>query len=267
MQSFILGLVQGITEFLPISSSAHLIVVPKFVDWPDQGLLFDISVHVGTLAAVMLYFHKEVLQLFKGLGNVLCRRFETVEAKLFLMLLLSTIPLILIAPFIKGLIENYARSFMVIGFTSIFFGLLLWWADKKEQGAFTSLEKLTSKSAIFFGLFQALAMVPGTSRSGICMTAGRMLGFDRETASRYAMLMAMPVIFLIGANALVSDFDGGLNLQENLNEILVGVSVSFVSALLAIHGLMKFVNRIGFMPFVVYRIVLGAVLLFLAFTA
>lgn len=277
--AFILGVVQGITEFLPISSSAHLILVPKFVHWPDQGLLFDISVHVGTLLAVMIYFYRDVLTLIQGKIDVLRGRFHTVQAKLFMVLVVSTIPLVLVAPFIKDYIEVYARSYAVIGFTSIFFGLLLWRADRTgEKGCSSCISQndtpvdapktvadMTLKQALFFGLFQAVAMIPGTSRSGICMTAGRFMGFSREDSSRYAMLMAMPVILMIGAYSLMSDFEGGMNLADNAQEIAVGALVSFVSAMLAIHLLMKFVNRIGFMPFVIYRVLLGVVLLYLTF--
>lgn len=271
--AFVLGLVQGITEFLPISSSAHLILVPKFVSWPDQGLLFDISVHVGTLLAVMLYFYKDVLTLFRGKVDVLRGRFQTAEAHLFIALVVSTIPLVIIAPFIKDYIEVYARSYAVIAFTSIFFGLLLWRADKgrclvKPDISWSGekeMTEITVKKALVFGLFQAIAMVPGTSRSGICMTAGRLLGFSREASSRYAMLMAMPVILMIGAYSLLSDFESGVNLAENAQEIAVGAAVSFVSAILAIHLLMKFVNKVGFLPFVIYRVALGCVLLFLIF--
>ena len=264
VQPFVLGLVQGVTEFLPISSSAHLILTPKFFGWQDQGLLFDISVHVGTLAAVLLYFRSEVMTLALGKWHVVTGRMTTVPARLFLMLVASTIPLILIAPFMKDIVELYARSFTVIGFTSIVFGLLLWWADKKSE-KWHSVGDIRTKQAWIFGFYQVLAMVPGTSRSGICMTAGRLMGFDRKTASRYAMLMAMPVIFLIGGYSLVSDFHSGFNFQENAEAIALGAGVSFVSALAAIHLLMTFVERIGFLPFVVYRVLLGLFLLLLAY--
>jgi len=265
LQIIVLGIVQGITEFLPISSSGHLILLPSIVEWPDQGLLFDIAVHVGTLAAVMLYFHKEVWQMILGVLDMLRLRFQTDAAHLTAMIAVSTIPLVLVAPVVKSFVETGLRSVVVIAVTSILFGLILWYADitakKCMDDKSKSLRKMRFKDAFIFGLFQTLALIPGTSRSGSCMTAGRFLGFSRSDSSRYAMLMAMPVILMMGGYSFISDFEAGLSLQDNMDEILLGAGISFTCALLAIHGLMKFVEKVGFLPFVIYRVLLGLLLL------
>jgi undecaprenyl-diphosphatase len=263
LQIIILGIVQGITEFLPVSSSAHLVLVPTFTQWADQGLAFDIAVHIGTLAAVMLYFRKETYRLLKGTLDAVLRK-GTEDAWLFWMLVFATLPLIAVAPFAKDLIETIARNIQVIGITSIVFGILLWFADKQPHPAHTEIQKeMTYKKAFIIGLFQVFALIPGTSRSGITMTAGRFLGFNRIESSKFSMLMAMPVIAMIGMFSLISDFNG-MDWQNNSSELLGGILCSFIAALLAIHGLMKLIEKISFTPFVIYRIGLGIFLLWVA---
>lgn len=265
LQILTLSIVQGITEFLPISSSAHLVLVPMFTEWNDQGFLFDIGVHVGTLFAVMLYFRVEVKSLFFGFYQLLKGRAESAEAKLMLMLIVSTIPLVLVGPFVKDWVSTFARSLHVIAVTSIVYGILLYVADKRVQKCANKEKAITVKNAIVFGLFQALAVIPGTSRSGICMTAGRLLGFTRVAASRYAMLMSIPVILLIGSySGLGYILEPKGDMGKPL-ELLLGVLLSFMAAYASIHLLMKFVERVGFLPFVVYRLALGFVLLMILY--
>ncbi len=310
MHAVILAIVQGITEFLPISSSAHLILVPLISGWEDQGVVFDVALHFGTLLAVMVYFRHEVATLCRGKYDVVTLNFKTEDARLLLLLAASTVPIVLIAPFAKDFLEDGARSYMVLGVTSIVFGLLLWVADKQYIRRWVSfsglmgwlertwpkgrllrlyrflaamlfkeahreilgkklqdkhgVENINFTHAMVFGFFQVLAIIPGTSRSGICMTAGRMLGFDRETTNRYAMLMAIPVIVLAVGYTLIADFDVAYNWQNNWDTLLVGVGLSFFFALLAIHFLMHYVVRNGFLVFVVYRIFLGTLLMTLA---
>ena len=260
VQVLALSIIQGITEFLPISSSGHLVILPKLVNWPEQGLLFDTALHVGTLLAVMIYFRKQVLTMILGLFDTL--KFKlTDNSRLFLMLSLSTLPLVIVGPFILHDVEVYARSLMVIGVTSIVYGLLLYYADVKmgEQN-----RPLTWKDAFIFGLFQVLASVPGTSRSGICMTAGRFLKLSRTESARYSMLMSIPVILMVGAYGFIGDFNDAINWHTAYKEMLLGIVFSFISALLCIHLLMKWVEKIGFLPFVVYRVLLGVILIYLA---
>ena len=262
-QLITLSIIQGITEFLPISSSGHLVILPHLAQWEDQGLLFDMAVHIGTLFAVMVYFKKEVCQLLGGALDT-CRGKATVNRKLFLLLVVSTIPLVLVAPFIKDAIELYLRHMWVVGVTSIVFGALLWISDRQEPARGTS-EDMRFKDAAVYGLFQVLAMIPGTSRSGITMTAGRFLGFSRVEASRYAMLMSIPVLVLMSGYTVISDMHTGLNWQTHLDILLAGVFLSALCALAAIHFLMTWVQRLGFLPFVVYRIGLGCLLIYLSF--
>lgn len=263
IQIIILGIVQGITEFLPISSSAHLVLVPYFTGWADQGLAFDISVHVGTLAAVMIYFRKETYRLLKGMLDATMRK-GTEDAWLFWMIVFATLPLIAVAPFIKPFIETIARNIHVIGVTSIGFGVLLWFADKRPHPPHTEIqEKMNYKKAFIIGVFQVLALIPGTSRSGITMTASRFLGFNRIESSKFSMLMAMPVIAMAGIFTLISDFDG-INWSANPQELLGGIACSFIAAIIAIHGLMKLIEKMSFTPFVIYRVGLGIFLLWIA---
>jgi undecaprenyl-diphosphatase len=307
LQTVVLALVQGVTEFLPISSSGHLVLVPLLTPWADQGILFDIALHVGTLFAVMGYFWRESFQLLGGTGRLFCGQVSHPQTQLVLKLALATVPIVIFALLVEGFVAAGARSFLVLGITSIVFGLLLGWADMKagslgprQLGAFlaiwwprwlapklyrkvaeslleaarkagprpqekTSLAELGFWQALVFGLFQALAVIPGTSRSGVCMTAGRLLGFSRAGASRVALVMAIPTIALAGLYSLVSTVETGLNWQEDAPTFALGVGLSFISALAVIHILIKLVNKISFWPFVIYRLALGSMLLMLAF--
>lgn len=263
LQIIVLSIVQGITEFLPISSSGHLVLVPYFTGWKDQGLAFDIAVHVGTLVAVMFYFRQEVRRLLKGMLDATMRK-GTDDAWLFWMIVFATLPLVAVAPFIKPLMETVMRNIHVIGMTSIGFGILLWIADKRPHPDHTEIEKeMNYRKAFFIGAFQVLALIPGTSRSGITMTAARFLNFNRRESSRFSMLMAMPVILMAGGYSLISDFKG-VDWATSSLELLGGIVFSFIAALLAIHGLMKLVEKISFTPFVIYRVLLGIFLLFIA---
>lgn len=257
LQILALSLVQGVTEFLPISSSAHLVLVPMFTQWQDQGFLFDIGVHVGSLLAVMLYFRAEVKSLFFGFFQLVVGKTSSPESKMALMLIISTLPLVIIGPFIKDWVSVFTRSLNVIAITSIVYGILLYWADKRMEKCEVKEKEITVKNAIVYGLFQALAVIPGTSRSGICMTAGRLLGFSRVAASRYAMLMSIPIILLIGGYSGLEYYLEPAEALGNPSELLLGVFLTFVSAYASIHLLMKFVEKVGFLPFVIYRIALG----------
>lgn len=254
-----LSIVQGITEFLPISSSGHLALIPQITSWGDQGVLFDLGVHVGTLFAVMLYFRKEVARMFLGCVSLGKGKFECPHACLALMLMVSTLPLLLVAFLFKDYL-HLVRSLEVIAFTSIFFGVVLYVVDKRVDQVERASGDVGYKQAIVYGLFQSLALVPGTSRSGICMTAGRLMGYSRTESSRYAMLMSIPVILVLAVYGLYEYQSNPVMAIGTPFEMFLGVVLSFVAALLSIHVLMRFVERIGFLPFVLYRLVLGVVL-------
>ena len=259
LQIVILALVQGLTEFLPISSSAHLILVPVLTDWPDQGLAFDVAVHAGTLTAVVLYFRKELARMtiewFASFGGRL-----TADARLAWAVLIGTIPVGIAGLVFKGFIEAELRSAMVIAVATIVFGLLLWFADRRGTRSRSEFE-LSLRDVLIIGLAQALALIPGTSRSGITITAALMLGLTREASARFSFLLSIPVIFLAGSFEAI-DYLTAASVEDAL-PLLIGASISAISAYTCIHYFLKLLERIGMLPFVAYRLVLGAVLVVL----
>ena len=259
-----LALIQGITEFLPVSSSGHLVLWPLLTGRPDQGVTMDVAVHMGTLAAVCLYFRRDAGALLIGLADVLRGRWGTNAARLFLLIALATLPAMVVGLVLKltGWVEAL-RALEVIGWTTLLGGLLLWYADRTgEQRRDTGGWGLSD--AVAMGLAQALALVPGTSRSGITMTMARFLGFERADAARLSLLMAMPVILAAGALETAGIVQGG-NLALTA-ELALGAALSFGAALGALTVMMRMFRRDWTMlPFVAYRLVLGAGLLALAY--
>ena len=260
----LLGLVQGITEFLPISSSAHLILLPHLMGWEDQGIAIDIAAHLGSLVAVIAYFYQDIQAVLKPwLENPTAISLQS-DHKLLLFLMLATIPIALVGLFLYDYVADYLRSPQVIALASILFGLLLWWADVKGRQIQT-FEQLNLRTVLGFGLAQVLALIPGTSRSGITMTAGMMMGFSREAAARFSFLMAIPVILLAGGHEAVRYFSGG-NDTDWYGFFIVAV-VSAISAWVAIHYFLKFLQATGMLPYVIYRVLLGVVILLVVNTA
>jgi undecaprenyl-diphosphatase len=256
----VLALLQGLTEFLPISSSAHLILVPVLVDWPDQGLAFDVAVHFGTLSAVVLYFRHQLAGMARAWLGSLGSRYPEEEARLAWAVLLGTIPLGLAGLLFHAQVETYLRSPLVIAAATIAFGLLLWYAD--VRGAQTRCEyRLGAGRVAVIAFAQALALIPGTSRSGITITAGLLVGLDRKAAARFSFLLSIPAILMAAA------YEGSKLLGGDQpvawTPMLVGVGVSAVSAYACIHYFLKLLDRIGMQPFVWYRLLLGALLLWL----
>ncbi len=261
----LLAIIQGLTEFLPVSSSAHLILPAQILGWEDQGPLIDVMAHFGSLFAVLIYFWKDVVSMVSGFFDLLRRRLNKNSA-LALNLILATPPALLMGYFLtSGGWDTAMRRPDVIAATSIIFGLLLWWADVKFARTKTT-EDLTWKGAIGLGLAQSIALIPGTSRSGITMTAARMMDMTRVEAARFSMLMSLPII---GAGGLYSLYKlSGAETGANVN-LMTGVIVaalSFISAYIAISFFMKLISRIGMFPFMVYRVLLGlAIILWLIF--
>ncbi|MEY8241475.1 MAG: undecaprenyl-diphosphate phosphatase, partial [Cycloclasticus sp.] len=198
VQIIALGLLQGLTEFLPVSSSAHLILLPLLLGWEDQGLAFDVAVHVGTLLAVVTYFRHDLSRLIVGWLASLLRRQHTQDSRLAWLIIIGTIPVGLVGLLLGDWIELYLRSPLVIALATIIFGLLLWWADAKGV-QLRDQQQLTAKDALIIGLYQVLALVPGTSRSGITMTGALLLGLTRDAAARFSFLLSVPLIFLAGS--------------------------------------------------------------------
>lgn len=263
-QLLILALVQGITEFLPISSSGHLILLPNLTGMQDQGQMIDVAVHVGTLMAVVLYFWADVRIAAAGTIRVLQGKVDTQGAFLALCLLIATIPAILFGLALKlsGL-DDMMRSVAVIGWTMLIFGLVLYWADR-TGGEEKTAPDWTLKDALIMGLWQAVALIPGTSRSGITITAARQMGYARTDAAKLSMLMSIPIIaasgILIGAEVI-----GTADLQTARDGAIAAV-LAFVSALLALTLMMRLLRSVSFTPYVIYRIILGVILLVYAYS-
>jgi undecaprenyl-diphosphatase len=258
IQIFALALLQGLTEFLPISSSAHLILLPIIAGWEDQGLAFDVAVHFGTLTAVIFYFRKTVATLTVDWFASVNQCAMVGESRLAWAVLLGTIPVGLVGLLLGDIIETHLRSPLVIAATTIIFGLMLGWADwqSKQQ---RDEQKLSLFDILFIGLAQAIALIPGTSRSGITITAGLMLGLTRQAAARFSFLLSIPVIVLAGGLKAIEHIQS--DLVADWFTFITGTGLSAISAYICIHFFLKMIEKIGMWPFVLYRLVLGAILL------
>ena len=261
---FLVATIQGLTEFLPISSSGHLILFPKLTGGLDQGLAIDVAVHVGTLFAVVLYFWADVKVAAIGSLRLMRGKIDTKGAFLALCLILSTIPVVIagLALRLSGL-DEALRSVAVIGWTMLGFGLVLYWADQ-SGGTHKTAAQWSIKDSILMGLAQMIALIPGTSRSGITITAARKLGYDRNGAASLSMLMSIPTIAASGV-LLGADVVSDANWVLARNGLIAAV-FSFGAALLALTLMMRLLRTVSFTPYVIYRVVLGAILLVYAYS-
>jgi undecaprenyl-diphosphatase len=263
-QLFILAVVQGLTEFLPVSSSGHLILLPRLMGMPDQGQVIDVAVHVGTLAAVVIYFWSDVREGVAGIPRMLTGRIDTPGSRLAFLMAVATVPVILLGAVLSltGLADQM-RSIAVIGWTMIVFGIVLWWFDTKSPQVKEDRD-WTLRDAIIMGLWQAVALIPGTSRSGATITGARALGYKREDGTRLAMIMSIPTIvasaILLGAEA-AAEAD-----WQALRDGAIAAAMAFVAALLALTLMMRLLRSVSFTPYVVYRLILGVILLWVAYT-
>jgi undecaprenyl-diphosphatase len=261
---FVVAALQGLTEFLPVSSSGHLVLLPALTGIEDQGLAIDVAVHVGTLFAVILFFWNDVKVALEGTGRLLLGKVDTQGAFLALCLLIATVPVVLagLVVHLAGL-ENAMRSVAVIGWTMLGFGLVLYWADKTGTSQKTA-GHWSMKDALVMGLAQVLALIPGTSRSGITITAARRLGYGREGAARLSMLMSIPTIIASGTIL-------GIDVVKAANwsvarDGLIAAGFAFFAALLALSLMMRLLRSVSFTPYVIYRVILGLVLLVYAYS-
>ncbi|MCH9691019.1 MAG: undecaprenyl-diphosphate phosphatase [Gammaproteobacteria bacterium] len=253
----VLALIQGIGEFLPVSSSAHLILPSQLLGWPDQKLIFDVAVHIGSLIALLIYFRSDIWRLLRdGFGGLKTGHYSD-EGRIAWLIVLATIPVGLMGLLFKDFIVTYLRSVVVIATTSILFGLLLWWADIRGSHK-DVLAKLNWKKALLIGAAQALALIPGVSRSGSTMTMGLLLGMQREAAARFSFLLSIPVITL---SALLLILDSPEPSALPWHTLLTGVLLSAISSYLCIHFFLRLISRIGMAPFAIYRLLLGVALL------
>jgi undecaprenyl-diphosphatase len=262
-QIVVLALIQGITEFLPISSSGHLLLVPALTGWPDQGLLTDVMVHMGSFLAVVVYFWRDCVNLAKGAADFLRGR-VTSWGKLALLILLGTIPAVLFGLFLDkiGFMEMVRGMPEVVAWNAIVFGILLYLCDRYGLSN-RRMSDMTWMPALIIGVAQAIAIIPGTSRSGITMTAARALGFERPEAARFAFLLGIPAIAGAGMLKLGDAVASGETITFGM---LLTAILTFFVALGTITVLMKMVRHISFLPFAVYRVGLGLVLLALIYS-
>jgi undecaprenyl-diphosphatase len=258
LHAVVLGLVQGATEFLPISSSGHLILVPRLFGWPDQGLVFDAAVHLGTVLALLIYFAAELRRLAAG---ILAGR--PADRRLAAGVLLGTIPAGIAGLAFHSVIESRLRSVTVIAVSTILWALVLWCADRRAaRNHVHDLREVGIGRALVVGFAQPLALIPGTSRSGITLSAGLFAGLDRSTAARFAFLLGLPVTLAAGLLEASTLVRAG-STEDELGVIALGVATSFVAGLAAIRFLVRYLQRRTLLVFVVYRIVLGVLLLLL----
>lgn len=259
----VLALLQGLTEFLPISSSAHLILVPVLSDWPDQGLAFDVAVHVGTLCAVVVYFRHELVVMVRDWGRSVVGRRRVGDSNLAWGVIWGTVPVGLAGLVFHDAIEQALReprtATAVIAVTTIGFGLVLGWADWRGR-RLRDERTLRWSDVLIIGLAQALALIPGTSRSGITITAGLLVGLTREAAARFSFLLSIPAILLPGALKAYELIQTGV--AAPWRQVAVGAAVAAVTAYVCIRLFLGFIQRIGMLPFVVYRLLLGGFLVF-----
>lgn len=258
LQIVVLAIVQGLTEFLPISSSAHLILVPQMLGWPDQGLVFDVAAHFGSLLAVVFYFRHEVKRMLKSWLGSIAGAEPNADSLLAWWVIVGTLPAIVVGFLFQEAIELQLRSPWVIASASIAFGLLLWFADSRAVRSRDEYQ-LRLKDVLIIGSLQVLALIPGTSRAGITITGGLFLGLTRKAAARFSFLLAMPIIFASGALQT-------LRMLTEVNpiswsDLALGVVLSAISAGLCIHFFLRLVDRLGMLPFVLYRVLLGVVIL------
>ncbi|VAW50444.1 Undecaprenyl-diphosphatase [hydrothermal vent metagenome] len=257
LQIIVLALVQGLTEFLPVSSSAHLILVPYLTGWEDQGLAFDVAVHVGTLTAVVIYFRKEINKMFFAWISSLQGK-HSEDSKLAWAVLIGTIPVGLVGLIFKDYISENLRTPLVIAATTIIFGLLLGYSYCSGKGKRNEYS-LSVTDIIVIGCAQAIALIPGTSRSGITITAGLLLGLTGQAAARFSFLLSIPVIVLAGGMETLEYLKvASIN---DASDLLLGAVISAISAYFCIHYFLMLLEKIGMAPFVMYRLLLGMVLL------
>ena len=254
----VLALIQGITEFLPISSHAHLRLVHMVGDWPDPGLVIYVALHIGTLGAVLVYFWRDMLLILGGLARSVRAR-GGAGTRLLANLSVATIPVVVAGYFVFTYVSDGLFNAEVIAWATIAFAIFLYAADRLGM-TIRRIEHMHLGSALAIGIVQVLALVPGTSRSGVTMTAARMLGFERREAARFSLLMSVPVILLSGALATREIYQRG-DIGFGV-DALIAAGLAFVAALAAIALLMRWLERMKFTPFVIYRLALGAGLLY-----
>lgn len=260
VQLIVLALIQGLTEYLPVSSSAHLILGSMVFGWPDQGLVIDTATHLGTLLAVLVYFRRDLIDMAMAWLRPVEKPADRLHRNMAMYLVLASIPVLLVGGLAHQWIELWLRDMRVVAWSTLFFGVLLGVAHLKGPQQ-RELDDFSLKSALLVGLAQALALIPGTSRSGITITAARFLGFSADAAARFSFLLAIPVVAAAGLYSALKIANGDSNVEWS--QFFIAVSVSGVAGWVCIAAFLALMKRVGLMPFVVYRLVLGLLLLWL----
>ena len=256
----ILAIVQGVTEFLPISSSGHLVLAPYLFGFSDQGLALDVAVHLGSLLAVVVFFRRDILDLTIAWWFSMRHQQHTVESRLAWSIILATIPVVIFGILLKGWVAGELRAPWIIAATTLGFGLLLAWADWRATRE-RSIAQIRFKDAWIIGFAQVLALIPGTSRSGITMTAGLMLGLSRQAAARFSFLLSIPTI--LAASVLITADLVQSPVAVAWLDLGITLVLSAVTAYACIHFFLRFIERIGMWPFVLYRILLAGFIIVL----
>ena len=259
LQTIVLSIVQGLTEFLPISSSGHLVLVPMVFGWTDQGLVFDVAVHFGSLAAVCVYFRNDLAGLIRGGAELLGGNGKSPQSKMALYIMIGTVPAAITGLLFAGWIEANLRNPAVIVLTLSGYGVLMALADRFGRHQ-RIIANVRLKDTIIIGIAQALALVPGTSRAGVTISAAMILGFQRQDAARFSFLLSAPIIML--ATAFESSMLFVEGTQIAWAQLAIGVSISAVVAYFSIDFFMRIVNAIGLLPFAIYRLGLAGVVLY-----
>ncbi len=258
----VLALIQGLTEFLPVSSSAHLILGSRLMGWEDQGLVFDVATHLGTLVAVLIYFRHDLVNMALACTHPVVNEAQSQSRKMVGFLILASLPALVAGFLARDLVELYLRDLRIIAVTTLLFGGLLWLADAWGKRSLV-LHQMSWRSALFIGLAQALALVPGVSRSGITLTAGRLLGFNADSAARFSFLLAIPIIAAAGGYGALKVALGEAPI--NWQQFLLAAGFAALAGWACIAVFLALLQRVGLLPFIVYRLALGVFLLWLVF--
>ena len=254
LQYFLIGIIQGVTEFLPISSSGHLVIFAQLTNWEDQGLFTDIAVHFGTLFAVLIYLRKDIYYFLTNIFQL-----KVFEDQIIFKIILATLPAIVLGYFIYDYVSLYFRNIQLIALSSIVFAIILFFADRIKMEN-KSWNKITYKNALIVGLFQVLAFIPGASRAGVTITGARLLGYDRLNAARFSMILSIPIILASMTLSFIKIFNEEY-IKINFYQSSFATIVSFITALLSIIFLMNFIKKFNFNFFIIYRVLLGILLL------
>ena len=258
LQYIFIGIIQGITEFLPISSSAHLVIFSEVTNWDDQGIFTDIAVHFGTLGAVIIYLFSDIKRIFNDFFLI---RKDYVGKSNYagIKIIIGTLPALFVGFIIYEYLFQYLRNLFVIGWASIIFGLILFFADRKYQPK-KEWEDLSFKEVMIIGLFQILAFIPGASRAGVTITGARFLNVKRDSAAIFSMLLSIPIILASLFLALIDIYTSGIQIAELIYPLIASL-VAFITAIVSIHIMMKILKFTNFNIFIIYRIILGITLL------